>query len=386
MTTNIPAAKKLVSARTSLVLDQPFFGALALSLTPKEDTSCDTAWVDGRSMGYNPDFILSLSHAELVGLIAHEVMHCAMGHPWRRDARDGKQWNIACDYAINGDLQSSGFSLPKDGLFPDATQQGKSSEWIFARLPQPKPGKDKQGNGGNGNGTPQPGKGKPDPAGEVRDAPTQADTEGNPAPTEGEWKQRTAEALQAAKLQGSLSGGLARMVEAALDKRIDVRSLLLRFMTERTRADYSWNKPNPRYIAQGLYLPALHSVSMGEVAIMVDTSGSVDAASLAYARAIVEDVISECAPAAVTVWNSDAKVCKVDRFEQGESLVWEPAGGGGTDFRPALKAIEDEGTAVAVLCITDLYGSFPDGCALPVLWLATTDKIAPFGETVPLPQ
>ena len=119
---------------------------------------------------------------------------------------------------------------------------------------------------------------------------------------------------------------------------------------------------------------------------MVDTSGSVDAASLAYARAIVEDVISECAPAAVTVWYSDAKVCKVDRFEQGESLVWEPAGGGGTDFRPALKAIEDEGTAVAVLCITDLYGSFPDGCALPVLWLATTDKIAPFGETVPLPQ
>lgn len=370
---NTSAAKKLMAARVDLICDQPFFGALALSLAPKEDTTCQTAWVDGRNLGYNPDFIESLSHAELVGLIAHEVMHCAMGHPWRRDGRDGKQWNIACDYAINGDLKQSGFSLPKDGLFPDAQQQGKSSEWIFARLPQPKPEDGK-------------GKGTPDPAGEVRDAPTGQDADGNPSPTEGEWRQRTAEALQAAKMQGSLPSGLARMVESALDKRVDVRSLLLRFMTERTRADYSWNKPNPRWIAHGLYLPALHSISMGEVAIMVDTSGSVDAASLAYARAIVEDVISEASPVRVSVWYSDAKVCHVSRFEQGEPLVWEPKGGGGTDFRPVLKAIEDEGTAVAVLCITDLYGSFPDGCGLPVLWLATTDVVAPFGETIPLPQ
>ena len=379
---NLNAQKKLTAARTGLILDQPFFGALALSLTPKEDLTCETAWVDGRNLGYNPAFVESLIHAELTGLIAHEVMHCALGHPWRRDNRDGKQWNISCDLALNGDLQSCGFTLPKGSLFPSAEQKGKSAEWIFARLPQPKP--DKQG--GQGQGTPQPGKGKPDPAGEVRDAPNGPDEDGQPAPTEGEWKQRTAEALQAAKMQGSLPGGLARMVEAALDSRIDVRALLLRFMTERTKADYSWSTPNTRYLSQGLYLPALNSIDLGEVAIMVDTSGSVDAASLSYARAIVEDVISECSPSAVTVWYADAKVCHVARFEKGEPLVWEPKGGGGTDFRPALSAIEAEGTAVCVLCITDLRGTFPDGCDLPVLWLATTDKVAPFGETIPLPQ
>ena len=363
---NIAAQKKLTAGRTSLVLDDPFFGTLALSLVPKEDVTCDTAWTDGRNLGYNPDFILSLTHAELVGLIRHEILHCAMGHPWRRDGREGKRFNVAADLAINPDCGT----LPKGALVPDASQLGKSAEWIYARLPESKPGK-----------------GKPDPAGEVRDAPTGPDTDGTPAPTEGEWKQKTAEALQAAKMQGSLSGGFARKIEDALGKRIDVRSLLLRFMTERTKADYAWSQPNTRYLSQGLYLPALNSVDMGEVAIMVDTSGSVDSQSLAYARAIVEDVISECSPAAVTVWYSDAKVCKVDRFERGESLTWEPAGGGGTDFRPALKAIEEEGTAVCVLCITDLYGSFPDSCDLPVLWLATTDKTqAPFGETIPLPQ
>lgn len=379
---NTNAQKKLTSARTAMILDSPFFGTLALSLLPKEDTTCDTAWVDGRNLGYNPTFIESLPHAELIGLLAHEVMHCAMGHPWRRDGRDGKQFNIACDIAINGDLKDSGFSLPEDGCFPDASQKGKSAEWIYARLPQPKP--DGKQQGGQGNGTPQAGKGKNDPAGEVRDAPTGTDEDGNPAPTEGEWKQRTAEALQAAKMQGSLSGGLARMIEAALDKRIDPRELLLRFMTERARGDYSYQMPNPRYIAQGLYLPKLYSVEMGECAIVIDTSGSVDAQSLAFARGIVEDVMSEVNPLAVSVWYSDAKVCGVDRFEQGEPLDWRPKGGGGTSFVDALKQIEDESAAVCVLVITDMMGTFPASCELPVLWLATTSAIAPFGETVPL--
>lgn len=284
-----------------------------------------------------------------------------------------------CDLAINPDCGT----LPKGALVPDASQLGKSAEWIYARLPESP--KDKGGSGGNG--TPQSGKGKPDPAGEVRDAPTGQDEDGHPAPTEGEWKQKTAEALQAAKMAGSLPSGLARMVEAALDKRIDVRSLLLRFMVERTRADFNWNMPSRRYAHLGLYLPALESIAMGEVAIMIDTSGSVDAASLSYARAIVEDVISECSPIRVSVWYSDAKVCHVSRFEQGEPLVWEPKGGGGTDFRPVLKAIEDEGTAVAVLCITDLYGALPDTApSMPTLWLCTTDQVCPFGETIPLPQ
>lgn len=177
------------------------------------------------------------------------------------------------------------------------------------------------------------------------------------------------------------------MVESALDKRVDVRSLLLRFLTERTRADFNWSRPSTRYIPLGLYLPALESVAMGECAIVVDTSGSVDAASLAYARAIVEDVMSEVSPTRVSVWYADAKVCHVDYFEQGEPLIWQPKGGGGTDFRPALKAIEDEGSAVCVLTITDLYGTFPtEAPSIPCLWLATNDQTAPFGETVPLPQ
>ena len=369
---NTTALKKLITARVSLVLDQPFFGALALSLPPKEDTTCDTAWTDGRSLGYNPAFVESLTHAELTGLIAHEIMHCCLGHIFRRDGRDPQQWNIAADYALNSDLIDSGFTLPRGGLIPDAQQKGKSAEWIYARLPpQPK-------------GKPQSGKGSPGPAGEVRDAPTGPDTDGTPAPTEGEWKQKTAEALQAAKMAGTLPAGMSRKIESALDARVDIKALLLRFFTERVKADYSWAYPNTRFLASGLYLPSLNSVSMGEVAVLVDTSGSTSSVALQFAKGILEQVLDEVQPAGVTLYFVDTKIHGIHRMEQGEPLTWEPKGGGGTCFKSFFAEIEASDTPpVCIIAISDLYASFPDSCSIPTLWLTdSAGKEAPFGETI----
>lgn len=390
------AESKMTAARTDLVLTQPFFGALALRLKLQADPTCETAWVDGRTLGYNPAFIESLTHDRTVGLVAHEVEHCALGHPWRRDGRDHKRWNQAADKAINSDLRASGFKLPDGALYAQGDEAGKSAEWIYSRMHEDESGKQgKQGKQGapsaqgkqGAQGKPQPDAtgGAPDPLGELRDAPSAPDADGTPAPTEQEWKQAAAEAMQQAKMQGKMPGGLARAVSDALKGRVDVRSLLLRFFTDRAASDYSWSRPNLRYIAQGLYLPALDSRELGEVAVMVDTSGSIDAESLSYARGILEQVIDECNPSAVTVYYADARVCRVDRFERGEPLVWHPAGGGGTNFCPALEAIGAAESAVCAVCITDLAGRFPTvPPAFPVLWLATTKRIAPFGETVEL--
>src|SRR5437868_6691058 len=91
----------MLKARTALVLSQPFFGTLALRLAMTRDPATETASVDGRRLRYNPDWIKSLSHAQRVGLIAHEVMHCAAGHPMRLGARDHDTFNRAADFAIN---------------------------------------------------------------------------------------------------------------------------------------------------------------------------------------------------------------------------------------------------------------------------------------------
>lgn len=364
------AQSKMTAARTSLVLESPFFGTLALSLTMRADDTCQTAWVDGRTLGYNPAFIDTLSHDKVTALVAHETMHCALGHPWRRDGRNMQGWNIACDMVINSDLRKAGFSLPNGALYSSGDEIGKSAEWIFARV--------------NQEDRPDPqGQNKPDPLGEVRDAPTGPDGDGEPAPSEQEWKQRAASAMQQAKMAGKMAGGIARDVQAALKAKVDLRSLLLRFFSERSNSDYSWMRPNSRYLAQGLYLPALESRELGEVAIAIDTSGSVNAVSLQYARAIVESVIEELSPAAVTVYYFDSEVSSVDRFQRGDSLTWKPQGGGGTDFSPVLSQIERDGSMVCAVIITDLEGPFPESIPnLPVIWLSTEEGTAPFGETV----
>ena len=379
------AESKVTSAITSLVLDHPFFGSLALGLKRVPDETCKTAWVDGRTIGYNPTFVDSLNHDLILGIMAHEVMHPALGHNFRRGDRDPKTWNQATDLSINPQLRDSGFKLPDGVLFPAqfGLDEGKSAEWYYSHLQaKQSQGDDPSGNGdGDGQGDSD---GQGDPLGECRDAPNDIDADGDGPPTEQEWKQKAAQAAQTAKAMGKLPGGLARAIQDALKPQIDIRSLLLRFFSERSTGDYSWTRPNSRYIAQGLYLPALESKALGEIAIGIDTSGSVDSISLNYARGIVESVIEECSPAAVTVHYFDSTVQRVDRFERGESLTWEPMGGGGTSFVEVLEAIELEGTAVCAVVITDLQGTFPDSCSLPVLWLATEEGTAPFGETVPL--
>ena len=57
---------------------------------------------DGRRIVYNPAFVEKLSPAELEGVLAHEIMHCALAHHCRRGERDTQLWNQATDYSAGG--------------------------------------------------------------------------------------------------------------------------------------------------------------------------------------------------------------------------------------------------------------------------------------------
>jgi predicted metal-dependent peptidase len=380
------AREKMISARTSLILEEPFFGALALRLALREDLGCGTAWTDGQTLGYDPAFILRLSQAQCVALVAHEVMHCSNGHPWRRSGRDNERWNVAADRAINQILIESKFIMPCDCEVATGAEVGKSAEWIYDRLPVNQQQKKQGGSGkpGNGSGKDQQGtKPSPDPLGEVRDAPAASGADGEPLPTEEEWREATAEAAQAARSRGKLPGALERGLAQTLKPRVDWRSVLRRFIMERAKSDYSWTRPSRRYMGRGLYLPALDSHELGEIAVAVDTSGSIDSVALSQVRAELESIIDECHPAGVTVYYADARVAGSDHFDRAEPITWRPRGGGGTDFRPVFAAVEAQEIAPACLIyISDLQGAFPESAEIPTLWITDSNRTAPVGETV----
>ena len=108
--------EKLSRARTQLLLNQPFFGTLCLRLKMVSMPGFPTMATDGRRLVYNPAFVEKLTPGKLEGVLAHEVMHCALAHHCRRGERDAALWNQATDYAINPILISNGMTLPADVL------------------------------------------------------------------------------------------------------------------------------------------------------------------------------------------------------------------------------------------------------------------------------
>ncbi|NDA50383.1 MAG: hypothetical protein EBY60_08195 [Actinobacteria bacterium] len=105
--------------RARLLMTAPFYGAVGAELELVIDPDCDTAWTDGKRIGFGADFALRLPAEHLRGVIAHEILHVAMRHNYRRGDRDHALWNEACDYAINSVLIRDGFALPEDALLDD---------------------------------------------------------------------------------------------------------------------------------------------------------------------------------------------------------------------------------------------------------------------------
>ena len=91
----------LVKAKAALILDQPFFASILLSMPMIEDTNILTMATNGDEIRYNPKFLDTLGLPETVFVLAHETMHCVFQHMTRRGTRDHNKWNIAGDYVIN---------------------------------------------------------------------------------------------------------------------------------------------------------------------------------------------------------------------------------------------------------------------------------------------
>jgi predicted metal-dependent peptidase len=364
---NKDIALKLSAARTALLIDAPFFGELCLRLRLVERPDLpppSTFAVDGRNIFYNPAFVDKISSNEVKFVLAHEVMHCVYEHMSRRGDRNPKKWNIAGDYSINGVLIQSGFTMPKGGLYEPAFD-GKSADEIYSLLPDPPP------DGGGGSG--------PGPLDQVMDG-----TEGEAESIATEWKIATIQAANSAKMAGKLPESLKRLVDELITPKVDWRDQLRRFITEKSRDDYTWMRPNRRYAAMNLFLPSLYSETMGRLVVAIDTSGSIsDDILQAFGSEIKAAHIASRPSELINIY-CDARVNHVDTFGPSEELHFDMHGGGSTDFNPPFGHVDEHNLKPACfIYLTDGYGPFPPSPPdYPVLWVMTTDVTPPWGEVI----
>ena len=111
---------------------QPFFGVLLMNFRMALDKTTSTSYTDGTRLSFNPDFLKSLSDTELELVMMHEVLHAALGHPFRVQADyEIDLYDLACDIVVNSNiLQCLGgdvkrITIKQFGILPHKTPSGK---------------------------------------------------------------------------------------------------------------------------------------------------------------------------------------------------------------------------------------------------------------------
>lgn len=393
MATNVKLA--LSKAKTALAINYPFFGTLIMNtpIIPTEDVPegmrqfIPTMAVDGKAIYYNKEFLAKKTVNEIMFILAHEIMHCALRHVWRCGNRDPKRWNYAIDYVTNDLLVKEGIGvMPKEGLLDPklVAKAGGTAEGVYELIPEIKSASYGRG-GGDGDGD---GKGSYNGTG-IDDCHAPSDKSGgaDSAQAQQDWGLKVQQAVQAAKMQGKLSANLERFVGEAQKAKVDWREVLRRFVSKRAKIDYTWARPKRRLVGMDMYLPSLGGQTMGRLVVAVDCSGSIGQQELNDFGAEIAAIVEDVKPAETVVLYFDSAVCGEPQvFKPGDTVKLEPRGGGGTAFHPVFTYIEEHQLdPVCCVFLTDLYGDFGRNIPeYPLLWVVNheTELAIPFGERV----
>ena len=414
------SALRVSDCVTELLRKQPFFGSLVLRLPLRPDPTRETLATDGHEIRYSPRWVAETEAHLIETAMARVVMACALKHHTRRGERDPERWQMASQLVTHALIRDAGFTLPPDAEAWDDL----SVEQAYDRLPEPGDDgsapsgaagagglaadqsspdgntgdpsdsaddgdpQDQDGGGGDpdeddGHGQTRNGSGQgedgasdappshdPSGTGEVMDAGTRAGDDGDSGETpvdvaaeEQAWDEAMHQALNIARAEGKVPGQVEETVKGAHASTLDWRSLLRRYMTDAAKSDYSWSLPNRRFIDSGLYLPSIRSEGIETIAVIVDTSGSLPAATLAEFWAELREVAAEIRPESVIVLQVDAALQDAAEYAP-DDLPDEIAlkGRGGTDFRPGFEWLGEQGIQPAVcLYFTDMEcSSYPE--------------------------
>ncbi len=404
---------KLAAARTKLILDKPFLGALVLRL-PMESVAdapwCKTTATDARKFYFNPAYIDALSLDETQFVLAHEALHCALSHFARRQHRLKHRWDLACDFAINPLLVDDGLTAPPGSLMLDNFRD-MTAEEIYPLLDEFEDQEtldnhayDKESDQGGGSGNnqremPPPEQQQKNEAGQDpqrREAEPDPDRGGRSAPPpltpdeqetlSVQWQQRMAGAAQQAMQAGKLGGAMARMIDHLLQPQLPWRMLLARYLNSSARDDYTYMRPSRR--EGDFIMPSLRSQQI-DLVVAIDTSGSISESDFAQFLGEIDALKGQMRArvtllACDTVLNDDAPWI----FEPWEELRLPASleGGGGTNFQPVFDWVEQQGMQPeSLIYFTDAAGRFPPAPPpYPVIWLVKGKEKTPWGQRIQL--
>lgn len=351
----------LSAARLYLVNKFPYFATPLYSLipveTPKEyfPQGIPTMAVDKYYRLYYSEE-LDWDVRTCASVMYHELNHLLRDHCEGRGIDFDKDiWNIACDAAINDDIdKKDGWTLPKFAVYPSTfkLEDHKLEEWYYAQLIKDADkikemigiGQPTAGQCGSG-ATGEKGGDYELPADGPAAKAAEKEGIGKVSRAEHEViKGKVAEDIKSHKGRGTVPGDWDRWADEILNPKIPWQKVL-RARVYNTLADvagrvnYSYRKPSRRASAvPDIVLPTMMQPHI-RVAVVVDTSGSMGTDDLAEAIAEVGGILKATGVSeGCTVLSVDAEVHKCEKVFNAKQI--KLMGGGGTDMGRGIQAAE----------------------------------------------
>jgi predicted metal-dependent peptidase len=379
-----------------LLMSEPFFASLSRRVSKAPSTAIPTAGVRVNpetarfEMLYNPEFFERLTDAERTAVLIHEFYHLIFQHvtdrkPWTGQdvkPKEARQWNIACDLAINSHIKNlpEMACMPGVGPFVDF-EVGLSAEAYLNLLKKKAEEKEKEqggkesGEGGEGEGS---GQGSEESQAMPEDSFDSHDGWGEGDSTSTEIaKERVKEYLKEAAKDaqnsgsgwGSVSQAMQREIIDRLSTKVDWKKVLRYFVKTSRRASKrsTVKRLNKRYA----YIHAGKKVTRrANIAISIDQSGSVSDGMLA---AFFSELNKLAKLAEFTVIPFDDKVFeeKIYVWKQGENKKWERVLCGGTNFDAPTEYVNKNGFDGHIV-LTDMLAPKPKASKCQRMWMTST--------------
>jgi predicted metal-dependent peptidase len=392
---NDPIPPIVSRARIQLMLRHTYLASATAQLRFRvtQEAWCTTMATDGHNVFINESFVARLSEEHVMGVIAHEVLHCVLGHMDRRGARDPYVWNLAVDYATNLILDVSKVTLPKGALL-SREYAGMTAEDIYDRLEKLPPATLDRLLASLG--------GSRDPVKNHHSAGVFRDIHLAPEDPRGIWarsadfpteldRQRLRGTWQSellSNLPGTETGRVSEEIKKAGRQEIDWREYFSKFVTGLRRDDYRLFPSNKKHIWRNIYLPSFGSPGPDHIVIAIDTSGSMDERVLG--KVITEiDAARQTCECRLTILHCDTEIKSVETYDPWELLDQDfesmrMLGRGGTLFSPPFDWISEyvnNGNSMpdALIYMTDGLGECPDTePPYPCLWIIPENGRAQF--------
>lgn len=332
--------------------------------------SIKTACTNGRFVGWNPTFFMSLPPETRETVLKHELWHPALLHMIRRGDRDPESWNQACDYRINNDLKAEGCSFKGIEwccLDPSIDANGRMlEEDIYDQIV----------------------------AGNIKPPPSPfGGDDGDMVEPSDEDIRAAVNAVIRAVHEHTAAGGAGNVpsiVQVQLDKFLQPvipwEIELNQFCTDLLESNYSWARPNRRY--PDIYLPSLYwdEERLEHLCYYLDVSGSCSNKDVLRFNSEVKYIKEVMKPRKLTLIQFTTDIVHIDEY--GEDDPFETVvrhGTGGTSFVDVRRhMMEVRPTAAIIFSDMDCAPMKPLDFEVPTLWVAirAAGHKPPFGRTI----